>query len=415
MFIGLQSLPASGGNSDPKHASKGNFPLDFDPEFKIVVIPTPSPAFTISGELVQMFFSCESKRNREAAFCEEESSLHKAIRHGLPALLLSFVLISLQSFVFQAHAASGKIIIAYSSINPNSSLLDIARARGFYRKYSLDPEIILVRSSATTTAGLASGNIQVGYTGGSALLNAAAEGLPLKMLASFDNRLTYDFIAKPEIKSPGDLRGKRVGVGSLGGTPWMAVKLAFEHLGLDEKRDRIQVVAMSNQITRFQALGQGSIDASILQGNYSRVLKAKGFTLLVDLERANIPFVGAGVLVASRFLRENHDVVENFLKALLENQSFIVARQNKSAVMKLMGNYLREKDPDALEDAYHVLYANMTRKPIPSIPGLLNIKRLLAVSNPKVSDIRVEDLVDDSFMRRFESSGLLDRAATGSL
>ena len=337
------------------------------------------------------------------------------VRSSLAGFLFCSALIFGQSIFFQGNAANTKIVIAYSSVNPNSSLLEIARAQGFYRKYGLDPEIILVRSSATTTAGLAAGNIQIGYTGGSALLNAAAEGLPLKLVASFDSRLTYDFITKPEIKSRDDLRGKRVGVGSLGGTPWMAVKLAFEHLGLDEKRDRIQVVAMSNQISRFQALGQGSIDASILQGNYSRLLKAKGFTLLVDLERANIAFVGGGVVVCTRFLRDNREIVESFLKGLLENQSFIAAPQNKSAVIKLMGNYLREKDPVALEDAYHVLYANMSRKPVPSIAGLLNIKRLLALSSPKVADVRVEDLIDDSFIRKFESSGLLDRAMTGSL
>jgi NitT/TauT family transport system substrate-binding protein len=341
--------------------------------------------------------------------------LVRKIKHGFQRLLIAFASLSLAAASFEARAAGTKVVIAYSSINPNSSLLEIGRAQGFYRKHGLDPEIILVRSSATTTAGLAAGNIQIGYTGGSALLIAAAEGLPLKMLASFDSRLTYDFIAKAEIKMPDELIGKRVGVGSLGGTPWMALKLAFEHLGLDEKRDRIQVVAISNQISRFQALGQGTIDASILQGNYSRILKARGFTLLIDLERANIPFVGAGVVVSSRFVRDNRETVENVLKALLESQSFIVGAQNKPAVIKLMGNYLREKDPVALQDGYQVLHANMSRKPAPSATGLFNIKRLLAVSSPKVGDLKIEDLVDDSFIRKFESSGLLDRAAAGSL
>jgi ABC-type nitrate/sulfonate/bicarbonate transport system substrate-binding protein len=311
--------------------------------------------------------------------------------------------------------SAAKIIIAYSSINPNSAHLEITRVQGFYRKYGIDAENILVRSSATATAGLAAGNIHVGYIGGSALLNAAAEGLPLKMLASFDDRVTYDVVAKPEIKNVSDLKGRRFGVGSLGGTPWMAAKLAFEHLGLDEKRDRIQIIAMANQVSRFHALDQGSIDAAILQGNYSRALRAKGFTRIADLEQANIPLVGAGAVVSSRFLRENRETVENVLKALLESQSFILASQNKPVVIKVMASYLREKNPIALDDGYHVLYTNMNRKPYPSTPGLLNIKRLLALSSPKAAELRIEDLIDDSFMRKFESSGLLDRALAGSL
>jgi NitT/TauT family transport system substrate-binding protein len=332
-------------------------------------------------------------------------------RRLLTCLALSRLFLSFAA----VNAAETRLVIAYSSINPNSSHLEIARAHGFYRKYGPEPEIILVRSSATATAGLAAGNIHFGYIGGSALLNAAAEGLPLKMLASFDAQLTYDIIARPEIKNVNDLKGKKFGVGSLGGTPWMAAKLAFEYLGIDEKRDRIQIIAMANQTSRYHALDQGSIDAAILQGNFSRALKTKGFSVIVDLERAKIPFVGAGVVVSSRFLRENQGTIENFLKALLEGQSFINASENKPAVLKIMGAYLKEKNPVPLQDAFQVLSANMSRKPFPSIAGLNNIKRILAVSNTKAGSVKPDDLIDDSIMRKFDSSGILDRALAGSL
>jgi NitT/TauT family transport system substrate-binding protein len=211
------------------------------------------------------------------------------------------------------------------------------------------------------------------------------------------------------------LKGKKFGVGSLGGTPWMAAKLAFEYLGIDERRDRMQIVAMANQTSRYHALDQGSIDAAILQGNFSRALKTKGFSVIVDLQRAKIPFVGAGVVVSSRFLRENQATIENFLKALLEGQSFVNAVENKPAVLKIMGVYLKEKNPAPLEDAFQVLSANMSRKPFPSIAGLNNIKRILAVSNPRAGNVKPDDLIDDSFMRKFDSSGILDRALAGSL
>ncbi len=331
------------------------------------------------------------------------------------SLLFSFVTTFFYPAFSPASAANTRLVVAYSSINPNSSHLEIARVQGLFRKYGLDAEIILVRSSATATAGLAAGNIQVGYIGGSALLNAAAEGLPLKMLASFDDQLKYDIMARPEIKSVEQLKGKTFGVGSLGGTPWMAAKLAFERLNIDEKRDRVQVIAMANQTSRYQALGQGSIDAAILQGNYSRVLKTKGFTTIIDLERENIPFVGSGAVMSTRFARDNREIAENVLKALIDSQSFINGPQNKSAVIKIMGRYLREGDPAALEDGFHVLSANMNRKPYPSVVGLNNIRRLLGVSSPKAADLKAEELIDDRLLRKFDSGGLLDRALAGSL
>jgi ABC-type nitrate/sulfonate/bicarbonate transport system substrate-binding protein len=331
------------------------------------------------------------------------------------ALFICLALLYSLSPLPTANAAQARLVVAYSSINPNSSQLEIARVQGFYRKYGLEPEIILVRSSATASAGLAAGNIHFGFIGGSALLNAAAEGLPLKMLASFDAQLTYDIVTRPEIKNVNDLKGKKFGVGSLGGTPWMASKLAFEHLGLDEKRDRIQVVAMANQTSRFHALEQGSVDAAILQGNFSRSLKSKGFNVIIDLERAKIPFVGAGVVVSSSFLRENQGMIENFLKALVEGQSFINASENKPAVLKTMATYLRENNPAALQDGFQVLSTNMKRKPFPSIAGLNNIKRMLANSTTKIGNVKPEELIDDSFMLKFDKNGSLDRALTGSL
>lgn len=311
--------------------------------------------------------------------------------------------------------AASSIVVAYSSINPNSAFLEIARVHGLYRKNGLDAEVVLVRSSATATAGLAAGNIHFGYIGGSAVINAAAEGVALKLVASYDAELNYDIVARPEIKNVEALKGKKFGVGSLGGTPWMAAKLAFEYLGLDERRDRIQVIAMANQTSRFNALEQGAVDAAILQGNYSRALQAKGFSVIVDLARAKLPFLGAGVVVSARFLRENQPMVESLLKALLECQSFINAPENKPAVVRLLGSYLRESNPPALEEGYQVLSGNLRRKPFPSLAGLNNIKRILAQSSAKIAAVKTEEVIDDRLLRGYDRAGSLDRALAGAL
>jgi hypothetical protein len=84
-------------------------------------------------------------------------------------------------------------------------------------------------------------------------------------------------------------------------------------------------------------------------------------------------------------------------------------------VLKIMGAYFREKNSAALEDGFQVLSANMNRKPFPSIAGLNNIKRLLALSNTKAGSVRPDDLIDDGFLRKFDRNGFLDRALAGSL
>ena len=103
------------------------------------------------------------------------------------------------------------------------------------------------------------------------------------------------------------------------------------------------------------------------------------------------------------------------MKALLDSQSFINRASNKPAVLKTMSTYLRETNPAALEEGFQVLRGNMVRKPFPSVAGLNNIKRMLAVSNPKAANLKPERLIDDSFLRSFDKNGILDRALAGNL
>src|SRR4029077_18471079 len=59
------------------------------------------------------------------------------------------------------------------------------------------------------------------------------------------------------IKSAQDLRGKRLGVQVIGGTIWMGAMLGLEHLGLDPRRDGVQIIAAGDQTMLIQALERG--------------------------------------------------------------------------------------------------------------------------------------------------------------
>ena len=102
-------------------------------------------------------------------------------------------------------------------------------------------------------------------------------------MSAFTNRVTYDLVARPGIKTPEDLRGKKFGVQSIGGTVWMGAILALEHFGLDPDRDKIAIIAAGDQTVLAQALANGTIDATVLDGVQSRPLQRQG---LSDFGRA---------------------------------------------------------------------------------------------------------------------------------
>jgi ABC-type nitrate/sulfonate/bicarbonate transport system substrate-binding protein len=192
----------------------------------------------------------------------------------------------------EAHgAASGKkLVIAYAAMNARVCPLWAPRERGFFSKYGFDAEPLFVRGAPTLVAAMASNEIEVGYTGGTAVIGAVASGSDLKVLSALTNRVTYDLVVRPGIKSPEDLRNKKFGVQAIGGTVWMGAMLALEHLGLDPDRDKINIIAAGDQTVLAQAVASGTIDATVLDGVQSRPLHARDFRSLLNSAMPNYQY-----------------------------------------------------------------------------------------------------------------------------
>jgi ABC-type nitrate/sulfonate/bicarbonate transport system substrate-binding protein len=132
-------------------------------------------------------------------------------------------------------AAPANFIIGYAAMSARVVPLWIAGEQGILAKYGVDAEQVFIRGAPTLVAGLASGDIHFGSTGGTATIAAIAAGHDLKMVAAFSSRNTYDLVTRPSIKKAEELRGKRFGVTSIGGTVWMGIMLWLEHFGLDQQ------------------------------------------------------------------------------------------------------------------------------------------------------------------------------------
>ena len=313
----------------------------------------------------------------------------------------------------RAAAAPSKIVFAYASMVARTSFIWIAKEQGFFAKYGIDPELILMSRGPVLIAGLTSGDVHVGNTGGTAALNAAVGGIELKLIATFNSRWVNNVVARPAIQSPKDLAKKRFGVSSLGGTQWMGTMLWLEHLGLDAQKDDIRFLVIGDQTVLAQALENGIIDAANLDSSFSRKFKQKGFSVLTDATKVNLPIVSQGIVVTAEYLHKQSRLTEAVLQALIEGLAFTIAPANKSLVLKTLTRKLGLTDAAALEEGYQEILTGLDRKPYPSLEGMKNIQRLARLREPRFGNINVESIVDDSFMRRLDSSGFLDRVYRG--
>jgi NitT/TauT family transport system substrate-binding protein len=335
-------------------------------------------------------------------------------RHRTPLplkmLLFSLALIANPVNGFSA-AAPSRLVIGYASTTPRLMPLWVARDQGFFAKYGIESEPVLLRSGATLVTGMASGDIQIGRTAGAAVLSAVAAGHDIKMLATFSSRNSYDVVVRPNIKKAEDLRGKRLAINSVGGGTWIGAMLWLEYFGIDPQRDQILLQSVGDQGVQSQALESGVVDVVFVDSVYSKLLKQKGMNILAEYSELKQPLVSQSTIVPHAFLRQYPDIAEGYLKSKIEGIAFAVAPKNKPLVIKTLMRRLRV-DAAAAEEGYADMLRGVDRKPLASIEGMRNLQRLLKPRNPKIGEVKVEDVVDNRIMRKLDESGFIERTFT---
>jgi hypothetical protein len=107
------------------------------------------------------------------------------------------------------------------------------------------------------------------------------------------------------------------------------------------------------------------------------------------------------------------DTLQDVLKALIEAMAFIISPKNKPAVLDTITKQFKLSDPAAAEGAYQDVFTLVRleeyRKPYVSMDGLKILQRLMKGQNPRIGDIKVENLVDSSVLKKIDESGFFER------
>lgn len=324
-------------------------------------------------------------------------------------LLILTVSLSYAIFPLSLFAASAphKAIFTFGGLNERSGVLFVARDAGIFQKHGLDATVVNVRNAAVGMSALASGETQfhVGSATGSSI-GAMAGGIDLAFIAGLINKLDGTFVVAPKIRAPEDLKGKRIGVQSIGGGVWMFTMLAFEKWGLNPERDNIQFRVLGDQSVIAQAMTQGIVDGAYLGYTFGAQMERQGYRILADLAKIGVPYQGLGVMAKRGLVDRSPEVAEKALRAMVESISFINNPANKALVLKSLSNELRLSKPEDAQAGYEVMRTLYDRRIYPNAEGLRNVIRLLGNSSDQMRKIKVENIVDDRIVRKLEKEGL---------
>jgi NitT/TauT family transport system substrate-binding protein len=324
-------------------------------------------------------------------------------------LLAASIILSLYS---HAHAAQSmtKLFVAYGSVSSNAAPLWIAQEQGFFNKYGMDAEPVFIIGGRAIQA-MVAGQVEVGFIGPVHVTNAVTAGGDLAMILGLRNKLNTIFVARPSIKSPEQLKGKKVATGTPGGPVSLAVYLVLDYFGLNSQRDKIVLLQVGGTAERLAALRAGSVEATSLPPELARVLISEGYHVLLDTGKEDIPFQFLGLVTSRKLIKSKPLFVDNIAKAIVESVAFIHKPSNKKPVEQTLARHLRLDRADLVEEAYLDILTGFPRKPCPTMRGVASVLKLMAQHgiNPKASQLTSEDIVDPSICERLDESGFIDR------
>ncbi len=330
----------------------------------------------------------------------------KPLRSALAILLLIFVSASL----IQAQSSRPQQLkLAVSTATPHNTPLWVARDKKIFDKHGVDVQLLFVMGGALVSQMLAAGEIQIAANAPAALLSLIANGVDIAMFLGISNTSPFALITQPTIKTAADLRGKRLGTARFGGSSHVSALIALDHLKLDVKRDNVILMQTGLDPERMAALEQKGLDAAMLQRLATKTMIAKGYTQLLNMNQAKIPYQNTVLASRRDYMAANPKLYDSFIRALVEGYAYVFNKENKQAVKEVLAKNLRLPNVDAAEDFYVEALEELDRKPYPTLEGTRTVIKYVAEQNPKVASIKAERIVDSSWLKKLDDEGFFDK------
>ena len=324
------------------------------------------------------------------------------MRRGLFSLLVAL------AFVPAELSAQVRSNFASSITSESMASVWVARQLGLFKKYGLETQYILMPRSPLAVAALLANEIDVAVIGPGHLVNAGASGADVIGVANFVQKLDYRVNVRPDIKKKEDLRGKKIAISGPGATSHLVTLLALQHMAMDPNQAKITFLTIpGTEINRRLALESGSIDATSLNGSVGDTYANKGYPIIYNFKGSGVTMPQTMLVTTRRIAAAKPQVIEGYSKGLVEAIAYMLDPVNKENVTRIMATNLRLSNTSEADEAYQAVFNAYERLPLPTVEGMKRLHGLLLTINPKLPDVKVETLIDDSFIHRLEASGFV--------
>jgi NitT/TauT family transport system substrate-binding protein len=307
-----------------------------------------------------------------------------------------------------ASAAATKLLILYSASSIDQMPEWAALDGGYFQKNGLDVELQYVAGGTKTIGALLSGQSQISIQGGNEAMSAVAGGADLVLISSLLPVYAFKFEAGPGIKSIEDIKGKKLGVSTVGGTADVALRSFLRKHNIDPDKD-VTIVATGDPTTSQAALVSGAVQGSLSVPPNSIKAEAAGTRPLADLASEHIPNAQNSVTVQRTWLDANRPTAQKLVDSLVQGLARI--KTDKPFAEQVMKKYLKYDDQKGLDVTYDFFNSEVWPDyPHVQADQLSDGLAELSKKNDKLKTFNPASMIDDSLVQDAEKRGLAKKA-----
>ena len=294
-----------------------------------------------------------------------------------------------------------KVLITHSSESISIAPLTYGIEKGFYRKEGIDLQFRILRGDLAISSMVSGKEVDYIYGAGTAFL-AAVRGAPVKILSHDFKSVLFYLMAQPSVRSPKDLKGKKIAVSSLGGTGAASARACLKALDLDPDKDMTFIVIGAASV-RLAAMESGSVEAAIMPVPWNSRMKQKGFKEMVFAGKVfSEPLTG--IATSKEKIEKNRAQVAKMLRGFM--RSLKAVREEKKDFTDFIGRKFN-LEPRVAEETYQVVLQTLTEDGTVSQQVLEDLLERTKKETGIKRDIAVQDIVDYRLLR--EVSGTVGR------
>lgn len=296
--------------------------------------------------------------------------------------------------------------VGLGAISLQSGLVHIAKDRGLFGKYGLAVESVYIPGGSTNVQVLVSGSLDLSQLSGAPGVAANLEGADLVYFLGLLDKLNYQLIARPEIKSAEQLKGKKFAVSRFGSSADFGMRAMLKRVGVDPVKEAT-ILQIGDEPSRIAAVTSGNVDGTVVNAPFGSEAARLKLNVIADSVKMNVPFFNTGLLGTRRYLEKQEPRVMNFLRAYLE--AIKVLKTEREYSIKALAQFTRVQNLKAIAEGYDYFVTQLQPVPYPSAEAMQAVIAQIAETNARARGIDAKNYVSDRYLRQLEAEGFVKK------